>query len=68
MIKKMQKSANRVPLYEFGDVMWDKNNNCKITDTMHIALLHEELDDHVKDSPETYAANHGRTDSDKVAL
>ena len=68
LISKMKKTANRIPLYEFDNVLWDKQTNSQVTDTMHVALLHEEVDDLVKDDPRAYAANDGISDLDKAAL
>ena len=64
----MQETANRVQLYEFENVLWDKQTNSKVTDTMHVALLHEEVEDLVKDDPHAYAANGGRTELDRTTL
>ena len=68
IISKMQKTANRTPLYEFDNVLWDNSTNSQVVDTMHVALLHEEVEDLVKDDPHAFAANGDRTEIDRTTL
>ena len=68
IVTKMKKAANRIPLYEFDNVLWDKQTNSQVTETMHVALLHEEVEDLVKDDPHAFAANGDRTEIDRTTL
>lgn len=66
IVRQMKKAADRPPLYEVDVVLWDEDTNASKAQSMNIALLHEDLDDMIKEGPWAHGAQHQATELDQT--